>query len=453
MTTFEKTTDWLDFLAHPSVPRFKLPAGAVDAHCHVFGPGAEFPYAPERKYTPCDATKAQLFALRDHLGFERNVIVQATCHGADNRAMVDACRKSGGRARGVASLRRSVSDAELEDLHRSGVRGVRFNFVKRLVDFTPRDELQEIAKRIHALGWHVVAYFEALDLPELWDFFTQLPTRVVVDHLGRPDLTKPADGPEFELFLRLLREHDNIWTKVTCPERLSHTGPPALNGERLPYRDVIPFARRVVEEFPDRVLWGTDWPHPNLKHHMPDDGLLVDFIPQIAVTRELQQQLLVDNPMRLYWPEERAPDLLKPYLDVPGTTIFDVDQARKGYWLNQFCMSLMRPENRAQFKANERAYLEEWPVTEAQKQAVLERDLNKAIAAGGNIYFLSKIGATDGKSFQQMAASMTGMTEEQYRTMMLNGGRSPDGNRTIGEDGDAQAHRQPQGDGKPGWEH
>ena len=300
---FDKTPGWLDWHADPSTPRFRLPDGAVDAHCHVFGPGAEFPYAPERKYTPCDAGKAQLFALRDRLGFSRNVVVQATCHGDDNRAMVDACRASGGRARGVATVRRGITDGQLQDLHDAGVRGVRFNFVKRLVDFTPRDELMEIAQRVKALGWHVVVYFEAPDLPELWDFFSALPTPVVVDHMGRPDVTKPVDGPAFALFLRFLREHPFIWTKVTCPERLSVAGPPALNGEPEPYRDVIPFARRVVEAFPDRVLWGTDWPHPNLKDHMPDDGLLVDVIPRIAPTAELRQRLLVDNPMRLYWPE------------------------------------------------------------------------------------------------------------------------------------------------------
>ena len=135
----------------------------------------------------------------------------------------------------------------------------------------------------------------------------------------------------------------------------------------------------------------------------------------------------------------------KPYLDVPGTTVFDAEQSRLGYHLNQFCMSLMKAVNRSRFKANERTYLDEWPMTEEQKQAVLARDLNRAIALGGNIYFLAKIGATDGKSFQQMAGSMTGMTEEEYRNMMINGGRSANGNRTLGEDGDAQAHRQPQG--------
>jgi len=298
------TPGWLAFHPAPSIPRFRVPDGAVDAHCHVFGPGGNFPYAPERKYTPCDASKDQLFALRDRLGFARNVIVQATCHGADNRALVDACVASNGRARGVATVRRGVTDDELRRLHAAGVRGVRFNFVKRLVDFTPKDELLEIAGRIAPLGWHVVVYFEAVDLRELWDFFTALPTTVVVDHMGRPDVTKPVDGPEFGLFVRLLAEHPDIWSKVSCPERLSVSGPRAVDGERNAYRDVVPFARRIVETFPDRVLWGTDWPHPNLKDHMPDDGLLVDFIPHIATTAALQRRLLVDNPMRLYWPEE-----------------------------------------------------------------------------------------------------------------------------------------------------
>ena len=308
MMTFTKTPGWLDWYAGPAQPTFQVPAGAVDAHCHVFGPGAKFPFAPERKYTPCDASKQQLYALRDQLGFARNVVVQATCHGADNRAMVDALVHSSGKARGVASVKRSVTDDELQAMHAAGVRGVRFNFVKRLVDFTPKHELLEIASRIAPLGWHVLIYFEAVDLPELWDFFTavsdDLATTVVVDHMGRPDVGKPASGPEFERFVKLMREHPNVWSKVSCPERLSRAGPNALNGEQAAYRDVLPFARRIVETFPDRVLWGTDWPHPNLKDHMPDDGLLVDFIPHIAVTPELRRKLLVDNPMRLYWPEE-----------------------------------------------------------------------------------------------------------------------------------------------------
>jgi 2-pyrone-4,6-dicarboxylate lactonase len=298
---FEVTPGWLAYHPNPSVPRFKVPAGAVDAHCHVFGPGSEFPYAPERKYTPVDASKHQLFALRDRLGFDKNVIVQATCHGTDNRALVDALRASNGRARGVATVDRRVSDRDLEEMHAAGVRGTRFNFVRRLVDFTPREVLTEIAHRIAPLGWHVVVYFEAADLPELREFFTSLPTTVVVDHMGRPDVRQPVNGPEFELFVRMMHEHDNIWSKVSCPERLSVTGPPALNGEQHAYRDVIPFARRLVDTFPDRVLWGTDWPHPNLKDHMPDDGLLVDWVPHIATTAEQQHRLLVANPTRLYW--------------------------------------------------------------------------------------------------------------------------------------------------------
>ena len=298
---FTKTPGWLDWYAGPSKPTFKLPPGAVDSHCHVFGPGNVFPYAPERKYTPCDASKEQLFALRDHLGFDKNVIVQATCHDSDNRALLDALKASNGKAKGVASVKQGVSDQALQDMHAAGVRGVRFNFVKRLADFTPREVLLEIANRIAPLDWHVVIYFEAVDLPELYDFFTALPTTVVVDHMGRPDVTQPVDGPEFSLFVKMMREHSNIWSKVSCPERLSVSGPPALNGEQNAYRDVVPFARHLIEAFPDRVLWGTDWPHPNLKDHMPDDGLLVDFILHIATTKELQQKLLVDNPNRLYW--------------------------------------------------------------------------------------------------------------------------------------------------------
>lgn len=293
--TVAPDADWLDWDHHPSAPTFVLPPGAVDAHCHVFGPGDVFPYAPERRYTPTDAPKEQLFALRDFLGFERNVIVQATCHGSDNSALVDALVASNDRARGVATITPDVSEEELKLLHEAGVRAVRFNYVKRLGDTEPDDYYQRIVERITPLGWHVVVYFEAADLAERWDFFTHLETTVVVDHMGRPDVTKDPDGPEFEQFLRLLDEHENVWSKVTCPDRLSVTGPP--------YDDVVPFARRVVERYPDRVLTGTDWPHPNLKTHMPDDGALVEFIPRIAVTEELQRKLLVDNPLTLYWRE------------------------------------------------------------------------------------------------------------------------------------------------------
>jgi 2-pyrone-4,6-dicarboxylate lactonase len=298
MSAFTMDPDWLPFHPQPKRPDFMLPLGSVDAHCHVFGPGDDFPYAPERKYTPCDAGKHKLFGLRDHLGLSRNVIVQATCHGADNRAMIDALRASSGKARGVATVRPDISAEDLADMHEAGVRGVRFNFVKRLVDPKPDSYYHDIIAKIAPLGWHIVIYFEAADLAERWDFFTSLPTIVVVDHMGRPDVSKALDGAEFGLFLDFMAR-ENIWSKVSCPERLSLSGPPS-------YADVIPFARAVVERHPDRVLWGTDWPHPNLNMvgHMPDDGALVDLIPLIAPTPVLQRKLLIDNPVRLYWPEE-----------------------------------------------------------------------------------------------------------------------------------------------------
>jgi 2-pyrone-4,6-dicarboxylate lactonase len=294
MAAFTPDADWLPFDPNPSKPGYIPPPGAVDAHCHVFGPGDVFPYAPERKYTPTDATKDQLFAVRDFLGFQRNVIVQATCHGADNRALADALRAAGGLARGVATIRPATSAAELADLHAAGVRGVRFNFVRRLADPEPDDYYRGLVDRVAELGWHIVVYFEAEDLQERWDLFTSLPTTVVVDHMGRPDVTQPLDGDGFTLFNRLLASSENVWSKVSGPERLTKSGPPD-------YADVVPFARHLVETFPDRVLWGTDWPHPNMKSHMPDDGALVDLIPRIAPSDDLQRKLLVDNPLRLYW--------------------------------------------------------------------------------------------------------------------------------------------------------
>ena len=295
MTRQPMDPDWLVFHPNPKKPDFVLPDGAVDAHCHVFGPSPEFPFAPERKYTPCNAGKDQLFALRDHLGFSRNVIVQATCHGKDNRAMVDACRNSGGMARGVASVGADISHADLADMHDAGVRGVRFNFVKRLVDATPPEVFVTIANKIQEFGWSIVVYFEAADLAELEPFLTTLPGTIVIDHMGRPDVTKGTDHPDFQRFIKLMENNNNIWTKVTCPERLTATG--------APYDDVVPYYQTIVDQFEDRVLWGTDWPHPNMKSHMPDDGALVDYIPRIARTSDQRQKLLVANPMRLYWDE------------------------------------------------------------------------------------------------------------------------------------------------------
>lgn len=285
--------DYLPFHSNPKKPDFVAPAGAVDAHCHVFGPAEQFPYHPKRKYTPCDASKDQLFALRDYLGFSRNVIVQASCHGTDNAALVDALNAAGELARGVAVVDPAITEAQLKEMDAAGVRAVRFNFVKRLVDTTPKEVFMSIAEKIKPLGWHIVVYFEAPDMEDLIPFLNELNTTIVVDHMGRPDVTKGVDHPDFQRFMNLMRDNEKVWTKVSCPERLTQQPPN--------YSDVVPYMRALVEAFPDRVLWGTDWPHPNMKSHTPDDGALVDVIPQIAVTEELQQKLLIDNPMRLYW--------------------------------------------------------------------------------------------------------------------------------------------------------
>jgi len=280
----------------PSKPSFIPPAGAVDAHCHVFGPEAEFPFSAKAKYLPQDAGPDMLFALRDHLGFDRNVIVQASCHGSDNRATLNAIAQSNGKARGVAVVDPSIGDAELEQLHAGGMRAVRFNFLKRLVEHAPKDKFLDVARRVQGLGWHVVVYFEADILQELQSFLDAIPTLIVVDHMGRPDVSQGPDGPDMRAFRALLESRAEIWTKVTCPDRLDDRGPP--------YADFVRSVRPLVEDYPERVLWGTDWPHPNMQERIPDDGALVDVIPQIAATHDLQRKLLVDNPMRLYWPEE-----------------------------------------------------------------------------------------------------------------------------------------------------
>jgi len=293
--TVERIVSWHPA---PSKPRFTPPPGAVDAHCHVFGPMAEFPFSARAKYLPEDAGPDMLFALRDHLGFSRNVIVQASCHGTDNAATLNAIAKSNGMARGVAVVDPAITDAELKALHEGGIRGVRFNFLKRLVDDAPKDRFLEVAHRIQALGWHVVIYFEADILEEMLPFLAAIPTPIVIDHMGRPSMSQGPDGAEITAFKALMDSRDDIWTKVTCPDRLSAQGDP--------WDDFVEVVRPIVERYPDRVLWGTDWPHPNMQDDVPDDGHLVDVLPRIAVTPELQRGLLIDNPIRLYWPELRT---------------------------------------------------------------------------------------------------------------------------------------------------
>jgi 2-pyrone-4,6-dicarboxylate lactonase len=290
----DRITSWH---AAPSKPLYIPPAGAVDAHCHVFGPMDLFPFSGKAKYLPEDAGPDMLFALRDHLGFDRNVIVQASCHGTDNSATLDAIARSQGRARGVAVVDPAIHDSELAALHEGGIRAVRFNFLKRLVDDAPKDRFLEVASRLPQ-GWHVVIYFEADILEELRGFMDAIPVPLVIDHMGRPDVSQGPDGPDMKAFRALLDSRDDIWFKATCPDRLD----PAENGGGGDPWDM--FAESVaplVADYPGRALWGTDWPHPNMQDAIPDDGHLVDMIPRIAPTDELQRQLLVTNPRALYW--------------------------------------------------------------------------------------------------------------------------------------------------------
>ncbi len=268
------------------------PPGACDAHCHVFGPAHRFPYSEQRKYTPEDAPKEQLFALHKHFGFQRSVLVQASCHGTDNRAMTDMLRDAQGTYRGVAIIDETFSEADLRALHNDGVRGIRFNFLPRLVDSKPRDYYLNIARKITELGWHIVVYFEAENLPNIIDLLEELPAPLVIDHMGRPDVSLPLEHENFQQICHLIANNPANYIKVSCVERLTRTGPP--------FDDVIPFAKYLVDHFPDQVLWGTDWPHPNMEPNIPDDSTLVDGIPKMATTAELQQKLLVTNPHKLY---------------------------------------------------------------------------------------------------------------------------------------------------------
>jgi 2-pyrone-4,6-dicarboxylate lactonase len=284
----------LPYHPNPKKPDIALPPGACDAHCHVFGPAARFPFAPERTYTPVDAAKETLFALHRHLGVERSVLVQASCHGTDNSAMLDAIAAANGRYRGVAMVRRDVREDELRRLHDGGVRGVRFNFVSHLGRDADLDAISAIVEKIAPLGWHAVVHFDADRIPKLAPFLRGLRLPMIVDHMGRPDASRGVEQEPFRMLLDLM-EDERFWAKVCGSERISRAGPP--------FHDAVPFARTLVERFPDRVLWGTDWPHPNIKKDMPDDGALVDLLALIAPGEDALRRLLVDNPTRLYWPE------------------------------------------------------------------------------------------------------------------------------------------------------
>ncbi|MBI2717025.1 MAG: amidohydrolase family protein [Rhizobiales bacterium] len=276
------------FLAKRRKPRFKLPPGSCDAHCHVFGPGDTFPYAPKRRYTPPDAPKEMLRALHDHLGLERAVIVQASCHGTDNAAMLDCIASDPKRYRGVAIVDDGFTDADYDRLHAGGVRGVRFNFVKHLGGAPDMAVFNRVIDRIKGRGWHVVLHVDAPDIVPLSDMIRNLPLPFVIDHMGRV----PSAAGVVQLPLRALIElarRDNGWIKVCGSERISMP----------PYAVAVPIAHALVEAAPDRVLWGTDFPHPNATHEA-DEADLVDLVPQFAPEALAQKRLLVDNPARLY---------------------------------------------------------------------------------------------------------------------------------------------------------
>jgi 2-pyrone-4,6-dicarboxylate lactonase len=211
---FVKDADWLDWHPNPTKPTFVVPAGAVDAHCHVFGPGDTFPFAPERKYTPCDASWEQLFALRDFLGFDKNVVVQATCHGSDNSALLDVLERADDRARGVVTVKADITHDELARMNELGVRGVRFNYVKRLVDPKPDDYYRQIIEKIKPFGWHVVLYFEPSDLQEKYDFFTSLGVPVTA-----PDGTRRCMEPSMTLYGRSLLKRQRCSACRSAPLR------------------------------------------------------------------------------------------------------------------------------------------------------------------------------------------------------------------------------------------
>jgi 2-pyrone-4,6-dicarboxylate lactonase len=275
----------------PSRPRLRLPAGACDAHVHVFGPQRAFPFAADRPFTPADAPKEKLFALHAMLGIERCVIVQSTCHGFDNAVVADAIAAKHGAYCGIALAPTTVEDAHLRRLDALGFRGVRFNFMKHLGAGVPIAAVIALSARLAPLGWHLQIHLDAALIGEMTPWLRRSAVPVVIDHMGRVDASLGLDQPAFR-HLRGLLSDARFRVKVSGVERSSRGG--------APYADAIPFARALVAEFGDRTLWGTDWPHPNLAGGPPDDGRLVELLAEIAPTQAQRQALLVDNPQRLY---------------------------------------------------------------------------------------------------------------------------------------------------------
>jgi 2-pyrone-4,6-dicarboxylate lactonase len=277
----------------PVAPSLALPPDACDAHCHVFGPAAKFPYAADRSYTPPDAPVENLRRLHAKLGVSRAVIVHASCHGTEMEVTLDAIASSKGRYRGVACVEDGVTDRELERLHAGGIRGIRFNFVIHLGGVPDLSVFYRLLARIKPLGWHVVLHFDAEDIVSQRELLSRIDVPFIIDHMGR---VKAADGLEqapFQSLLALYRNNPLAWVKVCGAERVS-------NGKR-PFLDAVPFAQALIAEDPSRILWGTDWPHPNITKDMPNDGELVNLFAKICPDPATQRRILVDNPTRMYW--------------------------------------------------------------------------------------------------------------------------------------------------------
>jgi 2-pyrone-4,6-dicarboxylate lactonase len=267
-----------------------LPANSCDGHCHVFGPTDRFPFSERRAYTPEDMPKEALFSLHDFCGIERRVIVQASCHGTDNSALLDALRARPATSRGVAVLAPDVSPAELEKMHDAGMRGARFNFMARIQKAPEPAEIEALVQLFAPLGWHLTLHFDPDQLPGLKSWIEGLEVPVLIDHAARLNASDHG-GPYFDAFCDLMTR-SNVWTKISGAERGSEQG--------SPYDDMLPILREVARIAPDRIIWGTDWPHPVLGKPMPDDGELVDYVWRILPDSDARQAALVDNPARLY---------------------------------------------------------------------------------------------------------------------------------------------------------
>ena len=274
---------------NPTEPKLKLPPGAADCHFHIFGPKDKFPYAKDAAYVPADTPKEVLVDRHMFLGIERGVVVQSAAHGMDNSAAADFLADMKGKYVGIALVPTTVEVSELKRLHEQGFRGVRFNYMQHLPPGPPLPELTKFAAKLSSIGWHLQIHLEPKLIQQMSTELKRSPVPVVIDHMGRIDASRGGDQAEFGYLLKLL-EDKRIWVKVSALERASRQGPP--------YADAVPFARKLVAEFGDRCVWGSDWPHPNLEI-VPDDGKLVELIGEFADEKQ-RQALLVDNPTKLY---------------------------------------------------------------------------------------------------------------------------------------------------------